>query len=502
MAQASYLISIAPDGVEGGRVPRGSSQADDTLSVYAPSGEAPDAEHMAATFETFCQAMAGRRLVATVVLPTSVVSLRRMEFPFTDHKQIGQVLPFELEAELIDEPLRFQYDFEVRNGQGNRSEALVYLVEREMVDALAETAERHQVYLHRITFSAHALAASAGGGEERRLLVYVGADEAYVAEARAGRLIEVTLLNAQPGRVLAEQGSTHQEGPKEILAALIGAGTGEEAPETQTARQGLENVLTAARDEINRSLRVLGGGEAPRVSLHGLFAPLFTTDSGGGEVSLRLEAELPAPISKRPLFGVLPDLIREGGASPAKARGINFIKRVSTWRLLISDLKWPAAVAGILLALTLLLVGGGFFLRASALQQRLAVVNTQLGQTLKIQGPINSFVVRSALSRLEEQTRDLKKERESTAFLERYHYDILRLLDDLSALHLKQTGWIVQSLSYNRNRFAITGTVESYVVSEEIKNQVAGLSRFQGQQVKISHSRTADGISYRITVER
>jgi len=499
MARSVYLISLASNAVEGGRLTKGSSHPDRPLQLFSPPGEAVVEEHILQSLEAFTDGFPENRIPAILILPTSAVSLRRLEFKFGDTKKIRQVIPMQLENELLDSLSLYSYDFEVLFSEEDRGEVMVYLVERQFLDKVVEIAERRRIHLERVTFSAHVLAQLMGREGIRQCLVYVGSDEAYIAETYSGRLIEVRGLNARPGRVLAEIKHLPLDRPQEMLTALFNGG--EDGENREDLLKVLTGELESAREEANRFIRIKSGGEAPEITVHGLFDRCFEVLPETGELRLRPHPDDTGRNKERPFLGILHQVFKHTG-NPVSTKGLNFFKRVGIWLPTLSELKGSFAVTVTLLLVMAGMVAGGFFLRASSLQDRLNGLDADLKQRLKIPQPVTSFLIRNALVRLEERLKTLKKKRETSAFFEQYNYDTLFLFKELSELILVDGKLSVDSLSFNRNRFLIAGSAENFNAPENLKNQIAAMKRFRGRSVKITTSGSTKAIRYRISVGR
>lgn len=499
MARSVYLISLASNAVEGGRLTKGSSHPDTPLRLFSPPGDALTEEHLLRSLEEFTDGFPEHRIPAILILPTGSVSLRRLEFKFGDPKKIRQILPMQLENELLDSLSLYSYDFEVLFSEENRGEVMVYLVERQFLDKVVEIADRGKIHLERVTFSAHVLAEVMGREGIRQCLVYVGSDEAYIAETYSGRLVEVSRFNAQPGKVLAEIEPLHLGRPGEMLNALFNGG--EKGGRREARLKALTDELEIVREEANRFIRIKSGGEAPEISVHGLFDRCFELLPESRELRLRPVPNDTRRNGDRPFLGILHQVFKHA-ETPVSTKGLNFFKRVGAWVPTLSELKGSFAVTLTLLLMMAGMVAGGFFLRASSLQERLLRVDAQLVRQLEIPQPVSNFRIRHALTRLEERLKSMKKKREASAFFERYHYGTLKLFKELSALIRVDGKLSVDSLSFNRNRFSIAGSAENFNAPEKLKNQIAAMKRFRGHSVKITTSGTTRSIRYRISVER
>jgi type II secretory pathway component PulL len=521
MQRGIYAIALSDLAVEGGLVVRGEVQpafSQTLLASGAPHpgeqrpaeprpGEPRAAEQRAsepaaqppvALLEAFLKQAQWETGLAVLVLPTEEVSFRRLHFEFSDPKKIRQVLPFELQHELLDSVEAHAYDTEVlRQGDGT-AEVDVYLMDKARLQAIVATLERHQLSLQRVTFSAQALVQALPPTSPGHFHVYVGSEECFVTFSPAGRPGAAHSLAPHPGQLLAELRALGAGSPHDQLQALFRADA--EDAERTALRERLRERLESVLEEINRLLRIHSGGEAFTVSLHGLFGELFQWQPGATSLTLRYPQGA-WPGARRGHLGVLDELLGQPRNFPS-SRGVNFHRRVGTWLAILRELRWPVTAAAALLLVLAGLLGSSYFLRAASLQARLDAVGQQLQRTLSVAPPITTITVNAALGRVQERLDKLRREREAVAYVDRYHYDTLRLLTDLSEAVRQQSGVSVDALTFNQERFTLSGATPSYAESDSLKTRIAAMPRFEGRTVKVTNSNVGKVIRFRLTVEK
>jgi len=401
MQRGIYAIALSERSVEGGLVSRGEAQPAIARSLLAGAaappaeGEAPQPQPL---LRSFLQQAEWERGLCVVVLPGEQVSLRHMHFAFGDPKKIRQVLPFELESELLDGVEHYTFDAEIRPADDGGADVQVYLTDHAALQEAIATLEQAGISPQRVTFSAQALLETYAPPAGSHFCVYVGSEESFVVHAVEGRLRAMQSIVPDPGQVLAEGPTAGGGTPQERLTALFRPDAEEPL---QAERQRLRERLEAVLEEANRFIRIHAAGEPRTVSLHGLFGPCFARP--GGTASLTLEFPQGAwPGRQRTHLGVLEDLLAEPGAFPA-TRGVNFHRRVGTWLAIARDLRAPLIAAGVLLAVLAGLLGGAYYLRAGALQARLQSVGQSLQRTLNVRPPITTVTVNAAMARVEDQ---------------------------------------------------------------------------------------------------
>jgi type II secretory pathway component PulL len=509
MQRGIYAIAVSEQAVEGGLVTRGETQSAFSQSLLGPAEARPSAAAAAgaeapaeapgtALLERFLAQASWEQGLAVLVLPTAEISYRRLHFQFGDPRKIRQVLPLELQDELLDPVDRHAFDAEIVPRPDGSADAQVYLTDDARLQALATTLERHQLPVQRVTFSAQALLQALPPPAGPHFCVYLGSEESFVVHTLDGRPTAFRSIVPHPGELLAELRALGPGSPYEQLQTLFRADADD--PQRQGLRERLQERLEAARAEVNRFLRIYGEGDPFTVSLHGLFGALFERAPDAASLTLRFPNGA-WPGARRTHFGVLEELLRQPRNFPG-ARGINFRKRVGTSLVLLRELRWPLTAAGVLLLVLAGMALGGYFLRASALQARLDAVGRELQKTLSVNAPVNSITVNSALARVQERLDRLRKERETVAYLDRYHYDTLRLVNELSEVVRAQPGVTVDSLSLNQERFTLSGTTPSYAESESLKTRVGAMERFKERTVKVTNSNAGAVIRFRLTAER
>jgi len=535
MERLSYLIALSSHAVEGVGVGGGGALSVYSHGIPAIEDGRMESEVIRAQLETFLARADWKDGSAILVLPTEAVSFRRLRFSFGDTKKIRQALPFELENELMEGLEGFVYDFDVVSGKEQHTEVLVYLVRKDTLQGLLEACQARNLDVRRVTFSAQALLSAGKNTEGHQFHLYTGSDETFILYTEQGRLCAMAALSATPHLVLEEAGTQEDASPTERLRVLLessGNGAthpvsgvpeegppageeGEEFPEDPEAllenieggspeplhpRARLQGELERAREEANRFLRLYRPGVPYGLSVAGLFSSCLTFRPETGEIALSLENGA-GVLPVRPHSGILSELVA-GQQALGRSGGINFFRRVGTWVAVFSALKWKLVVSAVLVVLLTGLWLGAYFYRGSIIEHRLAGINAQLSSELKIPTPVNTLSVNAALKKLREERAKLEQEQNAAAYLENYHYDALVLLREVSRLFTQLPRMKVDALTFNRDRFTLTGTTPDYNDSETLKNRIAALEQFKGQEVKISHSRTGQGILYRLSIQR
>ncbi len=500
MERASYLIAVSRDTVEGGKISGGEGMAVLVQSVVSPESAHSPNGHAKEMLESFLQNAEWNRGYAILLLPTEAVSFRRLEFSFADAKKIHLVLPFELENELLDDLADYIYDFEIVPRGDGTAEAMVYLVRREYLQDLLDLCESHQLSLQKVTFAAQALVTAKSSSALHAFRLYSGSDETFIAYVEEGRMLAVDSIGAMPQRALAATGASDGKTPMRILEDIIAAK--EDSPSEGPSRRALlaeelEKVCAAAK----RFIRVYHPREPFQLKVEGLFGRFFRFSPESGELTLNLEdggATVPA---SRPFQGILGELAQSGRVL-ARSKGVNFFRRIGNWSALVSDLKWRLAASVILAGLLAVVAGGNFLYQVSSQENRLERIQSELSRSLKIPRPLNSHTIKDALGKLRARLDKLKKEREASSHLAAYNYDSLILVRDISNIFKEMPQVTLEAMTSNRERFTLSGTTINYNESELLKTRLGNLAEFKDRNIKVTTSKSAKGISYRLSIER
>ena len=500
MERASYLIAVSRDTVEGGKVAGGDGMAPLAQKVVSPESAPSLNGHAKELLESFLQNAEWNRGYAILLLPTEAVSFRRLEFSFADAKKIHQVLPFELENELLDDLAEYTYDFEIVPRGDGTAEAIVYLVRREYLQDLLDLCESHQLSLQRVTFAAQALVTAKSSSEQHAIRLYSGSDETFIAYVEDGRILAVDSIGAMPQKALAANGASDGKNPTRILADIIANEEGASGEET-SRRALLAEELGKVCEAANRFIRVHHPRDLFQLEAEGLFGGFFRFSPEAGELTLNLENPGHTVYASRPFQGILGELANSGRVL-ARSKGVNFFRKVGNLSALVSDLKWRLTVSVILAGLLAGIAGGNFLYQLSSQENRLERTQSELSRVLKIPLPLNSHTIKDALDKLQNRIDKLRKEREASSHLEAYNYDSLKFIRNISNVYKGMPQVTLEAMTFNRERFTLSGTTINYNESEVLKNRIGQLPEFKGQNIKVTTSKSAKGISYRLSIER
>ena len=494
MARIAHLISIHAGRVEGIAVD-GGDLLPQTAHIYR--SEQPTADISAeghSTLAAFLEDTGWTQRGALIILDTKLVRLRRLEFPFQAPKRIRQIIGPELDNVLLGPLDELEYDFRTIPKDDDSAEVVAFLVRRDLLDGVLAECQRHGIQPLGVTFSAEVLNRTLPDAPAHGFLVYVGDDELFAAHCSAGGLRAIRTI---PGEMTAR------------LAPLLGGQGGAAMPtvnEGSTARAvELERqvvdpatVLAPVMAAFNLFIRTHAvGEESPAVTIRGRLAPLFRWNPA--EMGLEVApGKLAQPGSGTPsgLLGEFAGNVKDLFSS----RGINFARRRFGWRNQVRQLRRPLIA---LAALTLLaLVLGSVMLGLNIQQQRtrLAQLETQTESIIRRHVP-RFATLQAGLQVMRDRAAQQQQGRALNALFTDYHYNVLHLLQTLSAVYGELPGLTMESLQLNNERLILSGRTESYQQGEELRNRLAALPRFEGRELTITNQRSPDGIAYRVTIQ-
>lgn len=498
MARAAYLISIHPGRIEGIGLEAGVPQPD-TAVVHRSNGDGGDnsAEGHPALSAFFDEAGWESRN-AHILLDSENIRLRRLKFPFGNPKKIRQVIALELENVLLEPLSELEYDFQIIPRPDGSAEVVVFLVRRDLLEGVLAECSRHDIHPFSVTFSAEALTRSLADSDGPGFLVYAGDDEVFAV--------------CYTGDGVHALRSVTRDAIKDMAAAaeLIGQdapppsstepGASAEEPQADTATLQAEPLLAPIKDQFNRFIRThLMGDNPPTVNIMGRFAHLFRWDPSN--LVLEATTAVPRAVYRNPNApsGVLNEF-RDSLRTFLSTRGVNFSRRRLAWINQIRQVRGPLTVlAGlgtivIVLALTLLI------LDAQRQGQRLDSIQTRMAAIIRQHVP-RASTTQAGLQVMKERVADLKQSLALSSRFTDYHYDVLTLLKELSGVYKDFPNASMDSVKLSGNRLTISGKTGSYQLGEDLRIRLAGLTTFANKEVTITHQRSPQGITYRVTAQ-
>lgn len=504
MARATYMISLHAGQVAGIGI-EGKFVQPETAVLYTTSEtDADGPDRFEALLGGFFQQAEWEPRQAVVVMNTEDVRFRQIEFPFNSASKIKQALPFELGNLLLEPADELVYDFRILPSENGSAEVLVYLVPREDVERIVEICARHKIDVGRITFSAQALYQGISEDTPEGILIYAGSDEIFIASVAAKNLRALKSIPLHLGGSNLQGRGNSGDDPHATESAPATENpdpdSGSAAPDSSSGPVGLLAELELVKNEINRFIRTHSlGASGTTVLLKGQLAPYFCWQAGAGVVTLQTPARDWTAGDSGNLAGVIGEL-QENPRNLFSSRGINFFKRQYAWLTQIREMRGVIITLVLLLTLTLALAGTNFIFGIQKDTQKLAQLKTQAAAVVKQYFPRASSPA-AGLREMQGRLRLLSKQRTLIAEFANYHYDALKLLKGLSAIYVSIPQLSVAGLKISTDRITLSGNTDTYQRAEGLKNRLGEMEQFKGKTITVTHQRSAQQITYRITIE-
>ncbi len=206
--------------------------------VHACAHAAVDALHgpsLAGGMEAVLDQLEDIPATAVIGLPLSLASLRNLHLPFSERKKIAQILPLELEDQLLAPVDQYILDFTITGQDEEGSSVLVVAVEKAVLAELVESLAGRDCRLKKVFLTAEVLSHAC-------LRVHAGSEAALFLTGDA-QAMSMTLWN---GRQVVFM--RRIPWPEPLFAAEDGAGTcGNIAVAQDRMRQIMARVCTQIR---------------------------------------------------------------------------------------------------------------------------------------------------------------------------------------------------------------------------------------------------------------
>lgn len=434
-----------------------------------------------------------------VGLPLSIISLRNLTLPFTDLKKITQVLPLELEEQLLvpmdDQVLDFMVTGRIEAG----SRLLVALLEKTNLHTLLPVFEENGLRVPTVVPSLFSQAREymqGKGNTEPILFLQVDLYGMSVALWSGGSVLFMRNI-AYPEMVLAEPFSPHQEN----LALL----------DQETVEQNIIRVCEIIQSSLYYFGQESEGGiRAQKVILSGC---LSGDDWWHAIISreLKIDVERAALLESIPGMRVSPGskeqcssclfdsalaLAVSGLKKKKKTANLNFLQGefASGSQLLLSR----RSLLAVAVALVLLCTGaiGYLWMDYSQLNTRSTGLQKEMRSIFTETFPEVTRIV-DPLVQMQSKLREVQSSEVSLPLFSG-EKRVLEILSDISARIPQEISLHVSRLVIDQEAVQIKGTTDAYNNVDVIKNKLAASSRYA--LVKIV-SATADKKNKKIRFE-
>lgn len=496
VARAFQLITISSSLLEGIAINGSEPSFNSTMSRVVPASESDPLAQLLRQFTEGLDEVQWSGVPFVLTIPAGEISIRRLEFPFKEQKKIDQALVYELENELLEDVSRFHFDHLILPREDGSAEVMIYLVSKDYLQGLLDVCEARNLVPIKVTASPQALLLVHPPGENRHYQIYAGPDEIFVSCVQQGRLRAVKTFSIDPRELNESLGEEKFETIGQMMPYL-GREPGESSQE-QKLRQHLLERLTVICGEIMRFVHPHSQGDFYTVSLYGAFAGEFRWDEERSTLEIREPGEGGGGSPRGEFLGMLGEFLATPRALVAP-NGINFFHRQANWIAHLKEYRNPAIAFAVLMVVLLAMLGTNYITRIVDLNAELGRIDEEIQAVLKVnlKGEISTNM---GVKRLEAQ---LAKVKEESALLERfsgYDYEKMSLLMELTTIFKELPQLSLSALNINSERLSISGVTESYNASESLRSRLSGLKRFEGKEPSVTHQRSAEKITYRITI--
>ncbi|MGK5092582.1 type II secretion system protein GspL [Deltaproteobacteria bacterium TL4] len=202
MDNVFYTISSYPACVEGIKLRKHDNELsfDETYSLP----DVGNAEHKI-PLAVFLEAHSWKEQHVSVIVPTEKVTCRIINLPFQDKKKIKQILPFEIENEIMCHLDEVHYTYEVYPLADETSDVLLLVLDRSYLEALQQLFFEWEILLNNVECAAYVLFKSIPVTTNQPIFqIYIGADESFVNHIEGGNLKGVKFFPNRIPDLLAE----------------------------------------------------------------------------------------------------------------------------------------------------------------------------------------------------------------------------------------------------------------------------------------------------------
>jgi len=587
MENQYYLLSYHPVHTEGAELKKTSNEL--LLEKNAPLSTPPIASEPASTSTLLAEENFAAESVSiflkqhkwahhplSILLPTEDVAFRTLTLPFEDPKKIRQVLPFEIENELLEDLSEMHYCYSISSASKGQSEVLILLMNRSLLESLKQHCTDQELIIRNMDCSALALFRTTRPfADADGLQIYVGADEAFISTITSGNFRTAKIFPSQISNLVSLLQQHSELSPQSFFKKLLQyfASTNQASSKEAKYYQEIQGELQHLATQFTRYWRTHAGGSQFKVRFYGLFAPLFDwnqvifhlkyqpistkseaqeeissqelrqsfssdqeqnhdekfVDDEESESSPDFSAELPATRSletdlvqtsssphpeQRNYWGVLGDLSNPLPSADGSGEiglfypelfekhSLSFYAEGTTWRRILK--RHPFALISSLVLL--LCIGVGIFatnrLKHTVLQQELHSTTQQIQNELKRLLPESKEKkIKTRVALLQSNIEQHKNYLEMSKQFEKREYKNLELLRNLSQIFTDEIPFQVDRVEYGKDRFSISGTIDSYDSLQLLKAKLSGMEDFKNKRVVGNNRKSSEGIIFRISIE-
>lgn len=437
----------------------------------------------------------------TLIVPTHEISIRRLQFPFRNRRQVSGALSYALESELLAPLAQQAYDFDLFPAKDRNAHVNVFLFRRNLLEEWAHDCQVAGLSLCKVTFSArvlHELYPPPANGVQ--VQVYVGFDEVFINHSVDGRQHQVRVISSALRALLDHLHYLEVPNPQALWQAMRGEKTTHPVNAMLVHGQ-IKMALSAVEMEINRFLRIHTLQLEHPVVVRGCFSSCFTWNAEESKLLLDWDPTTFFQQTPPAFYGILSESLPPPKALLTRG-GFSFFDGRRVWGQFWRENRRQLMTAAMLCFLLLGQIGLRFYDQLIAQRSMLLQLNQEIALRVKAFPPAEGITARSSLMTLESKLVQQRRKREEQTRFTRDKQPILQLLHTLALVAQEETKFNVQNFQVNKTQLVMSGETESYKDSEVLKDRLNGLVWLRAGKINLTHSRNGEKIGYRLTVER
>ncbi|MBF0350017.1 MAG: hypothetical protein HQM11_03255 [SAR324 cluster bacterium] len=203
MENIFYSLTAHPSCIEGVKILKQDNNHFELLQEYG----LPDMKNSVMTIPlaAFLEANQWHEYHVTLIIPMEKVTCRVLTMPFHDKRKIKQVIPFEIENEILGDPSEMHYTYSIQPMPDGSSRVLLLLVERAYLDALQMLFNEWEIALKNVDCAAYILYKTLLNPPQNAVFqLYLGGDEVFINYIHESQLRGVKIFATRISDFLSE----------------------------------------------------------------------------------------------------------------------------------------------------------------------------------------------------------------------------------------------------------------------------------------------------------
>lgn len=480
------------------------------------------------------------------IIPTEEVAFRRLRFPFQDKKKISQVLPFEIENEVLEEAHAKNYQYLVQPQPDGSAQVLLLFARPAYLQQLIAAAHPYELLIQNVDCAAHALFQSARPLEEAGILfqIYLGAEEVFINVIENQMLHSVKTFPSRIPAYLQQHPDLTVLSPETLVQHILEGNAASDENQLPQGIEALREEIQALCGQFNLFLKTWQLKGTIQLSLHGLLGVTVAwngqafqlwgnppqmaspasepSDSQGRNLSAEQEKLgessqaplLPQSEAKAKIFSVLAPLaefaphwgilgeLKKHGLRHLEGHALSFFSQGTPLMRFLKTYRWQLLLSTFFFLLTVGGFGGNYYLQFHLLQKEIQITEQHLQTRLKNLLPQReNLEPASAIAMLQANVAQ-KRDTHPEKFFHQRTYPYLSFLNKLSQALPDASLFNMKRLELSDTRFRVAGNAQRYEDLEVFKKNLEAFEEFQGKPVVPDYRKVKDQVFYTIIVNR